>query len=116
MEEVKEKLILCAASVGWEQEQGIQLQILKVEHIPLKIPQGDTPRSRCWKVSVSSQFAEHMGRNEAYPASWGWRRWNQGSQRTREFQGGRAWQDGRKGQRRQASQGGRGDRGGNVGA
>ena len=112
VEEVKEKLILCAASVGGEHEQGIQLEILKVEHIPLKIPQGETPRSRCWKVSVSPQFAGHMGSSAAYPSSWGWRRWNRGPQRE---EGGNLLA--RRGSHsRQASQGMESGRGGDVGA
>ena len=86
-DEVKEKLMLCAVSVGGDQEAGVQLQGLKVDHIPLKIPNGEAPRSRCWKVTVPHQFAEHMSKSEAYPASWGWRRWNRGQR-----QGGRGFQ------------------------
>ena len=69
---VKEKLLLCG--------EAQKLEILKVEHIPLKIPSGETPRSRCWKVTVAPQWAEYMQTSVAYPASWGWRRWNRGAQ------------------------------------
>ena len=75
---MKEKLILCAAALGDQELVGVALEILKVVHIPLKIPQGEVPRSRCWKVTVPPQFADHMVKSEAYPASWGWRKWNRG--------------------------------------
>ena len=88
-DEVKEKLLLCAAAVGGEQEQGVELQGLKVDHIPLKIPNGEAPRSRCWKVTVPNQFAEYMSKSEAYPASWGWRKWNKGQHGGRGYQGER---------------------------
>ena len=77
-ETVKEKLILCASALGEQVQEGVALEILKVVHIPLNIPQGEVPRSRCWKVTVPCQFADHMVKNEAYPAAWGWRKWNWG--------------------------------------
>ena len=83
-EEVREKLTLCAAAVGGEDQEGVALEILKVDHIPIKIPHGEQQRSRCWKVTVPHQFAEHMGRSVAYPAAWGWRRWNKGPQYQRD--------------------------------
>ena len=76
-EDVKEKLKLCAAlTKGGETAE---LDILKVEHIPLRnIPPGEALRSRCWKVTVSADWAEHMLTSAAYPGAWGWRRWNRG--------------------------------------
>ena len=71
---VKEKLKLCAAQV---KEDQTELNILRVEHIPLrKIPPGEALRSRCWKVTVAPDWAEHMLTSAAYPGAWGWRRWN----------------------------------------
>ena len=71
---VKDKLELCAA-----EEKEAVLDILKVEHIPLrKIPPGEPLRSRCWKVTVAADWAEHMMTSAAYPAAWGWRKWNRG--------------------------------------
>ena len=95
-EVVKEKLMLCAAAVGGEEQEGVALEILKVEHIPLKIPQGEQQRSRCWKVTVPQQFAEHIGRSVAYPSAWGWRKWNKGplSQSVQEVQGARGMNGG----------------------
>ena len=54
---VKEKLLQCAAAVPVEQglEGGVKLVILKVEHIPIKIPYGEERRSRCWKVTVAPE-------------------------------------------------------------
>ena len=77
---VREKLALCAEAIVMEGEDmaRVQLEILSVVPINLKIPQGETPRSRCWKVTVAAQCAPHMARSEAYPADWGWRRWNNG--------------------------------------
>ena len=79
-EVVREKLILCAAAIGDQNQAGVALEILKIEHIPLKIPQGEVQRCRCWKVTVPPQFAEHMEKSAAYPAVWGWRKWNRGPQ------------------------------------
>ena len=73
---VKEKLVQCATAMS--EESGSKLVVLKVEHIPIKIPQGEERRSRCWKVTVSPECAEHMTKDEAYPAAWGWRKWNRG--------------------------------------
>ena len=79
---VKEKLRLCAVQAKGDQTE---LIILKVEHIPLrKIPLGETPRSRCWKVTVAPDWAEHMLTCAAYPGAWGWRRWNRGPDLRRE--------------------------------
>ena len=77
-EQVSEKLLLCAAAVGGEQEVGIMLEISSIEHIAIKIPHGETPRSKCWKVTVPPRFAEHMATSGAYPAAWRWRRWSRG--------------------------------------
>jgi hypothetical protein len=80
--DVKEKLKLCAALA---KEEGTELDILKVEHIPLRnIPSGEPLRSRCWKVTVSADWAEHMLTSAAYPGAWGWRRWNRGPGSSRE--------------------------------
>ena len=87
-EVVKEKLTQCAVAVGKGEES--PLKILKVEHIPLKIPEGEVPRSKCWKVQVESSWAEHMMSSEAYPAAWGWRKWHQGSSRGRRNEDGGA--------------------------
>ena len=77
---VKEKLRECAAamSAGQDQENAKELVVLRVEHIPIKIPQGEERRSRCWKVTVSPECAGHMAKDESYPAAWGWRKWNKG--------------------------------------
>jgi hypothetical protein len=75
---VSEKLLLCAAAVGGEQEEGVKLEISSIEHITIKIPHGEAPRSKCWKVTVPPRFAEHMAKSEAYPAAWRWRRWSRG--------------------------------------
>ena len=79
-EKVKEKLVECAAAIAKDpgQENVKELVVLKVEHIPIKIPQGEERRSRCWKVTLGPEFADHMARDEAYPAAWGWRKWNRG--------------------------------------
>ena len=77
---VKEKLLECATAIsaGQDQENVKELVVLKVEHIPINIPQGEERRSRCWKVTVPPEWAEHMAKDESYPAAWGWRRWNRG--------------------------------------
>ena len=80
---VKEKLGACYAALKSNAENendlpGEELKVLKVDLIPLKIPVGETPRSKCWKVTVAPEFAVHMARAEAYPQAWGWRRWNPG--------------------------------------
>jgi outer membrane murein-binding lipoprotein Lpp len=77
-DQVREKLLLCAAALGGDQQQGVALEISSIDHIPIKIPQGETPRSKCWKVTVHPRFAEHMAQSQAYPAAWGWRRWSRG--------------------------------------
>ena len=83
VETVKEKLIQCAAAVRTEQPESEEkeLEILKVEEILLKIPQGEVRRSRCWKVTVPPEFAEHMMTSKAYPAAWGFRKWQRGPSR-----------------------------------
>jgi hypothetical protein len=87
---VKEKLLQCAAAVPVEQglEGGVKLVILKVEHIPIKIPYGEERRSRCWKVTLAPEFAGHMAKGEAYPAAWGWRKWRMGPQVSQAIWGG----------------------------
>ena len=75
---VKEKLEQCATVMAVNDESGSKLKVLKVEHIPIQIPNGEERRSRCWKVTVSPECAEHMAKDEAYPAAWGWRKWNRG--------------------------------------
>ena len=81
-EEVKEKLVQCAAALPLEQGQEgrVNLVVLKVEEIPIRIPNGKARRSRCWKVTVSPEFGAHMAKGEAYPAAWGWRKWMRGPQ------------------------------------
>ena len=76
---VKEKLEQCAtAMAATDDESGSKLKVLKVEQIRIQIPDGEERRSRCWKVTVSPECAEHMSKDEAYPAAWGWRKWNRG--------------------------------------
>ena len=80
VESVKGKLVQCAAAVNAKEgeSEGKELQILKVEEVLLKIPQGEERRSRCWKVTVQPEFAEHMMTSSAYPAAWGYRKWHTG--------------------------------------
>ena len=78
---VKEKLSACYAALNATAENNVLKgfeEVLKVEEIPLRIPQGEKPRSKCWKVTVSAEFAEHMSRGEAYPQAWSWRKWHPG--------------------------------------
>ncbi len=49
-----------------------ELEVMKVEQILVKIPEGEERRSRCWKVTVAPQFAEQMLKPESYPSVWGW--------------------------------------------
>ena len=77
-EVVKEKLAQCATAITVEGEEPKELKILKVEHIPLKIPNGEVPRSRCWKVQVEPEWEAHMMSSAAYPAAWCWRKWHPG--------------------------------------
>ena len=85
---VREKLQLCATKVQEEGVgRGVELQIVRVEHIPLKIPQGENLRSRCWKVTVAAENAEQMLLNSSYPAAWGWRKWNRGPRASQGEQG-----------------------------
>ena len=83
VETVKEKLVQCAAAVNAKKSESErkELEILKVDEILLKIPQGEERRSRCWKVTVQPEFAEHMMTSEAYPAAWGFRKWQRGPSR-----------------------------------
>ena len=85
-ETVKEKLMECARVIR-EAGDEKELEIVGVEHIKLKIPVGETPRSKCWKVTVSPEWADHMLKGEAYPAAWGWRKWNQGPRKVQGQQG-----------------------------
>ena len=64
-----------------------ELLCIQVEEILIKIPQGEERRSRCWKVTVEPQFAEHMMSPEAYPAAWGWRKWQRGPRQASQAQG-----------------------------
>ena len=79
-DQVKAKLIQCAsAAAKADGESGNgkpELQVLKVEEILLKIPDGEERRSRCWKVTVEPKFAEQMMKPESYPSVWGWRKWH----------------------------------------
>ena len=77
---VKEKLELCADAAkgeGGEDDVG-KLNILSVVEVKLKIPPGETPRHRCWKVTVPPENAAYMAKAEAYPSAWSWRKWNNG--------------------------------------
>jgi hypothetical protein len=76
--DVMNKLRECAAAMPEGQELMDGLDFIRVDHIPLKIPPGETPRSKCWKVTVAPQFAAHMEKPAAYPAAWGWRKWRRG--------------------------------------
>ena len=78
---VKEKLSACYAALSSGVENEVprtEFKVLKVELIPLNIPEGETPRSKCWKVTVAPEFAAHMARGEAYPQAWSWRKWHPG--------------------------------------
>ena len=83
VEVVKEKLSLCAEAMQGEGggDEAAKLKVLSVVEIKLKIPPGESPRHRCWKVQVEPQFSDHMSKAEAYPAAWSWRRWNNGPRR-----------------------------------
>ena len=78
---VKEKLCACYAALSSDVDNEVpraELKVLKVEQIRLTIPEGETPRSKCWKVTVEPEFAAHMARGEAYPQAWSWRKWHPG--------------------------------------
>ena len=78
---MKEKLSACYAALSSDVDNEVpraELEVLKVELIPLNIPEGETPRSKCWKVTVAPEFAAHMARGEAYPQAWSWRKWHPG--------------------------------------
>ena len=83
VETVKEKLVQCAAAARAKQPESElkELEIAKVEEILVKIPQGEERRSRCWKVTVQPEFADYMMTGEAYPAAWGFRKWQRGPTR-----------------------------------
>ena len=87
---VKEKLQQCARAVAEEggEENVKELNIVAVEHIKLNIPQGEAPRSKAWKVTVSPDCVSHMLKGAAYPAAWGWRKWHQGPRRDQARQKG----------------------------
>ena len=78
---VKEKLLECARAVKDKDDESQELKVLKVEEILIKIPQGEERRSRCWKVQVGPEFADYMMTSEAYPAAWGFRKWQRGPAR-----------------------------------
>ena len=80
-ETVKAKLIECARASNAGEGSGTEkpeLEVMKVEQILVKIPEGEERRSRCWKVTVAPQFAEQMMKAESYPSVWGWRKWHRG--------------------------------------
>ena len=80
-ETVKAKLIECARASKAGEGSGTEkpeLEVMKVEQILVKIPEGEERRSRCWKVTVAPQFAEQMMKAESYPSVWGWRKWHRG--------------------------------------
>ena len=83
VETVKEKLVQCAAAVRAKQPESEmkELEFVKVEEILVKIPEGEERRSRCWKVTVQPEFADYMMTGEAYPAAWGFRKWQRGPTR-----------------------------------
>ena len=56
----------------------VRLEVLSVVEVKLKIPPGETPRHRCWKVTVPPEYSAHMAKAEAYPSAWSWRKWNNG--------------------------------------
>ena len=91
-ESVKEKLKECAAAAKPEnaESEGDELEILNVEEILLKIPPGEARRSRAWKVTVSPKSAGHMMSPMAYPAAWGWRKWQRGPKDFQSSQGRQA--------------------------
>ena len=99
-EQVKAKLVECVSAAKADDEESgkekQELQVLKVEQILIKIPDGEERRSRCWKVTVAPQFSAQMMKPESYPSVWGWRKWHNS--------------------RPQTSQGSQGERTDNVGA
>ena len=50
---VKEKLLQCARAMNEAEVENVkELMIVGVEHIKLKIPEGEAPRSKkCWRIS-----------------------------------------------------------------
>ena len=84
VEIVKEKLGLCADAARGEGQgdDAGKLTILNVVEVKLNIPEGETPRHRCWKVTVPPECAAHMAKAEAYPSAWSWRKWNNGPRKS----------------------------------
>ena len=73
--DVKRYLEECADSLPPEEKLSEKLDILQVCNIPIKKTDGGALRSKCWKVTVASQFKEHMLSPKAYPSSWFARQW-----------------------------------------
>ena len=79
--DIKNYLEECAAALPEEEKLPSKLKILQVSHIPIKRGEGIPARSKCWKVTVSPEFREHMLTPRAYPSTWYARKWhNNGSQ------------------------------------
>ena len=81
VKENKQEQGAAAARAKQPESEMKELEKMKVEEIVLKILQGEERRSRCWKVTVLPEFAEHMMTTEAYPAAWGFRKWQRGPTR-----------------------------------
>ena len=73
--DVKRYLEECAEALPPGEKLSEKLEILQVCNIPIKKTDGGPLRSKCWKVSVPSQFKEHMLNPKAYPSSWFARQW-----------------------------------------
>ena len=73
--DVKRYLEECAEALPPGEKLSEKLEILQVCNIPIKRTDGGPLRSKCWKVSVPSQFKEHMLNPKAYPSSWFARQW-----------------------------------------
>ena len=74
-EDIKKYLKACASAMPEEEKLDGELKITQVCNIPINRRDGAPPRSKCWKVTVDSQFKEHMMKAKAYPSNWSARQW-----------------------------------------
>ena len=74
--DIKKYLEQCAAALPEEEKLSSELKVLQVNHIPIKRGEGAPVRSKCWKVTVSPEFREHMLSPKAYPSTWYARKWH----------------------------------------
>ena len=73
--DIKKYLEECASAMPEDEKLESGLKITHVCNIPIKRSDGAPPRSKCWKVTVDSEFKEHMMKAKAYPSSWSARQW-----------------------------------------